>query len=1010
MACARIALTLTVTLVLAACTHAPPRAAAAASASADPLAAERARAASDARHQPTLRGREASFPCGARVGPAGARLSAGAHGVGLGLVGLGREGAIVQLGPGAPAELAGPEVRVRRAPGVTEWWRSLAAGLEHGVTLLERLPGNAPLVLEVAVRGARAALADDGGVLFTGQHGATLGRYEGLVVLDARGARAPARLAVTGNRIRIEVDDRDARYPLVVDPIFVTAEGTLLPAALTDDDDFGVSVSMSDDGSRVLVGAQLDDTTGGTNAGSAYVFERDTSGAWSEVATLRAAAAAPNDIFGGAVALSGDGMRALVGAIGDDRGALSNAGSARVYTRSASGTWTEEASLVAPDAANDDWLGRAVALSVDGTRALVGASEHEDGIASDTGAAYVFSRAAGGTWSLEATLRSSFADDYDRFGTAVALSRDGARALLGAPSDDTPVGVRSGSAVVFTRSAGGAWSEEARLVDPSGADDDGLGISVALSADGTTALVGANADSTLNGFAVGSAHVFVRGGAGAWAHDAGLFAALGAEYDILGWSVALSADASLALVGMPGDDFGSSRVDVGSAVLFARRGPGAWVEDSTIVTSDGERDDSFGGAVALSADGARAVIGAHRDTTPRGASTGSARTFALAAPLADGDACAAPAQCSSGFCVDGVCCESACAGGASDCRACAGALTGAPSGTCAPRTVGAVCRAASAPCDAAEACDGTSVACPPDALASAGTECRAARSACDVAEACSGTSATCPGDVVVGAGVVCRPATAGGCDRAEVCDGIDGICPGDGFAAAGVVCRAALGACDVAEVCGGIGPDCPTDAFTAAGSPCRDAAGPCDVAESCPGDAAACPVDAFAPASVVCDATVAGVCDAPDHCSGSAAACPDDYLSGVECRPAGGSCDLAEVCAGASAACPPDGLVAASVVCRASIDPSCDPAESCDGASVACPSDVVRCAPSPDAGLVDGGLASDAGVAGSPPAVTGCGCRVGGRAGAWPGLALGASLVLAVFSRRRAVRSDLPRA
>ena len=148
----------------------------------------------------------------------------------------------------------------------------------------------------------------------------------------------------------------------------------------------------------------------------------------------------------------------------------------------------------------------------------------------------------------------------------------------------------------------------------------------------------------------------------------------------------------------------------------------------------------------------------------------------------------------------------------------------------------------------------------------------------------------------------------------------------------------------------------------------------------------------------MCDATIEGVCDAPDHCSGSAAACADEYLSGVECRPAAGSCDLAEVCAGASAACPPDGLVAASVVCRASIDPSCDPAESCDGASVACPSDVVRCVPSPDAGRSDGGGTSDAGPV-SPPAVTGCGCRFGAHTGTWPVLALGMLVVLAL--RRR---------
>jgi MYXO-CTERM domain-containing protein len=114
----------------------------------------------------------------------------------------------------------------------------------------------------------------------------------------------------------------------------------------------------------------------------------------------------------------------------------------------------------------------------------------------------------------------------------------------------------------------------------------------------------------------------------------------------------------------------------------------------------------------------------------------------------NGDPCTAPADCQSGFCVDGVCCDTACgAGSTTDCQACSTAAGAGVNGTCSPRPA-IECRASAAPCDAAEACDGTSPDCPPDALAPAGTSCRGAADSCDLAEVCDGMAATCPPDVL----------------------------------------------------------------------------------------------------------------------------------------------------------------------------------------------------------------------------------------------------------------------
>jgi hypothetical protein len=96
-----------------------------------------------------------------------------------------------------------------------------------------------------------------------------------------------------------------------------------------------------------------------------------------------------------------------------------------------------------------------------------------------------------------------------QFGTSLALSADGTTALVGGPDD----GNGPGAAWVFTRTSSG-WSEQAKLM-PTGETGDGqFGSSVAVSADGNTAPIGAPQDGAGNG----AAWVFTRSGS-TWAQQ-----------------------------------------------------------------------------------------------------------------------------------------------------------------------------------------------------------------------------------------------------------------------------------------------------------------------------------------------------------------------------------------------------------------------------------------------------------------------------------------------------------
>jgi len=998
---------------------------------------EQSLAASDTRHAPRMADggpvlETIDSALVASFSREGARITLGAdsasalpgHTVTLASVGIGRPGAMHALEASAGATIAGPEVRTELGEGVTEWWRSLPSGLEHGVTVAEPPEGEGELIIDVDVGGALSpdAVSPDAVALLDAS-GAHVATYAHLLVLDAVRARLSARLSVVEGRIRIELDDSGARYPIIIDPLlYVTEEATLLASAGAPGDYFGNAVALSADGTRAIVGAYTDQVGSRFGAGSARVFRRAGS-SWVEEAVLLASGNASDDNFGSSVALSADGTRALVGAPFDDTVGGQDAGSARVFLRTGT-SWVEEATLLALAGTVRDRFGGSVVLGADGSRALVGAASDDTAAGVDAGSARVFLR-VGSSWTEEATLIPTGGAAGDNLGFSVALSGDASRAVVGARGDDTAAGANAGSVRVFSRT-GTSWAEEATLQAVDAVANDLFGYSVALSTSGNRALVGAAYDDTARGIDAGSAHVFLRTGT-SWAEEAALVASDGGTSDTFGTSVTLSGDGSRALVGAPYDATPVGTY-AGTVHPFVRTGA-AWVEQPTLFASDAAVSDVFGCSVALSGDGSLGLVGAYGD----GANLGSARVLSLAAGATNGSSCSSGAECVTGFCTDGVCCNVACGGSVGDdCQACATALTGIASGTCAPLSSAvasattcraamgvcdlpdvcspsstacppsfvaptSVCRLATSDCDAAETCTGVSPDCPSNAAAAAGVACRGSVGACDAPEACDGLSFVCPADRRIPAGATCRPPT-GACDASEACDGSSISCPPDGFLA-GVVCRAAVGPCDVEDRCDAVSAGCPN--VFSMGTTCRPAAGPCDVADLCDGAGASCPNDMMLAAGVVCAASSGGVCDAPDVCSGSSANCTPGYLSGVECRASDGACDAAELCLGDAAGCPPDGVLSAGLSCRASTDSSCDPEETCDGTSAMCPVDETVCML-----RADGGAGTD--DAGAPAPATGCTCETGSRR--TPALPLSISILAlaSVALRRRSIRRPLP--
>ena len=138
----------------------------------------------------------------------------------------------------------------------------------------------------------------------------------------------------------------------------------------------GTSVSMSSDGTRVAIGAILNDSSNGSNSGHVRVYDWNSgTSLWTQVGPDIDGEAA-DDQFGHSVSMSSDGMRVAIGAPFND-GTGSDAGHVRVYDwNSGTSVWTYQGQDIDGEAAGDE-SGWSVSMSSDGTRVAIGAYSND---------------------------------------------------------------------------------------------------------------------------------------------------------------------------------------------------------------------------------------------------------------------------------------------------------------------------------------------------------------------------------------------------------------------------------------------------------------------------------------------------------------------------------------------------------------------------------------------------------------------------------------------------------
>jgi hypothetical protein len=348
---------------------------------------------------------------------------------------------------------------------------------------------------------------------------------------------------------------------------------------------FGTAVAIS--GDYVIVG------TGKESNGAVYVFICTSQNSCDGGTKLQSPNAGSKENFGNSVGIynSGDSTYAIVGAHGNEK--------AYIFYKSGDNAWARR-TLSAAGGTSGDAFGSSVAIS--GSYAIVGAPMEDLGSGTeneDKGAVYIYHRTGNNNWTTVHKLVAFDGVQASAFGWSVDI--DGDYAVVGS-SGKTAQPIESrflAGAVYLFNWTGTSWGVGTSITSPSPVNYGAFGASVNI--DGEYIVVSearytgpeSNPFQTWNG----RAYSYKRSGA-SW----GGVKTLGNSYEgpNTWYAYSVAVNGTNAMVS------GTAATANGVAYRFQRTGNN-WNNGTAMVAPDGQANDGFGIA---DIDGNRVVVGA----------------------------------------------------------------------------------------------------------------------------------------------------------------------------------------------------------------------------------------------------------------------------------------------------------------------------------------------------------------------------------------------------------------
>ncbi len=307
----------------------------------------------------------------------------------------------------------------------------------------------------------------------------------------ANGHRFGQAVAVDGSWAVVGAEGAGAAYVYELINSTWTYRQKLVASPNIPGNFFGAAMAIS--GTQLFIGAYGDTSY----IGKVFVFNYNGS-SWVQTQILSAPDGANYDFFGSALAVSGNNL--VVGAYGNDEPGGTNFGSAYLYNFDGT-LWLYQQRLQAPDAGSGDNFGESV--DIDDGNLVIGASRDDDR-GSNAGAAYVFNR-SGNTWNFHSKLTGSDSVAGNWFGTSITIK--GNVLVVGSPNWGDTDGVTKRGALYPFLFVGNVWQAQPKLLPPApwGSYDDNFGNAVVINAD---QIIGGAKMADWLGNATGDAYIY----------------------------------------------------------------------------------------------------------------------------------------------------------------------------------------------------------------------------------------------------------------------------------------------------------------------------------------------------------------------------------------------------------------------------------------------------------------------------------------------------------------------
>lgn len=296
-------------------------------------------------------------------------------------------------------------------------------------------------------------------------------------------------------------------------------EAFVKPSILRENDRFGDQVQLSHDGNTLFVSATFDKvlatgvhyenlssltTMNVGYVGAVYAFTYTNNG-WVEEAYIKGnntELTVPSASLGSSLAVSADGQTLAVGDSGYAESPTEKIYSSVHFYKYIEGTWQAAGMMNSPNPEQGSAFGAAVALSADGS--VLAVSESYDLRFSypdrSMGRLHMYERADADTWELVKTITPPEGLRANRFGSSLAMSGDGAKLAVCAPSEnyggvgisEQPANETTGwHGVAYIFSQEDDWVNSVYVQAPHLNASQGFCEQIALSEDGDTLAIGA---------------------------------------------------------------------------------------------------------------------------------------------------------------------------------------------------------------------------------------------------------------------------------------------------------------------------------------------------------------------------------------------------------------------------------------------------------------------------------------------------------------------------------------